>query len=167
MSTKDEANYNYLLDNDEFSYLQRKPFKAYADLVEQAVHALAEPVCTRQIHEFLGDNARREWTLDALESLKTVAKLPGLIDRWQRVCGTGPKLATFIGESKNPSWIFAGPKQIEREQQYKGPKRPKRQGKPKPETDCRERAIRAWKTRRNNLEIRKRAIQAAQQKQFV
>lgn len=119
MSTVDQANYNYLFDSPDQDehFLDRPDFLAYAAMVEAVVHAASEPVCTREIHETLGAEARREWTLDALENLRSIELVPGLINRWQVYNATSPRLSKYLNR-KNPSWMFAGKRKQEREEEF-------------------------------------------------
>lgn len=72
------------------SYFDSDEFRDYAAAVEYIVHHSETPVGTRQIHSILGDKARREWTLDALDSLRSVKLIEGLVNRWKPATGHAP-----------------------------------------------------------------------------
>lgn len=92
---------------DEDSFLPTDEFKDYAAMIEVIVQRAKEPLGTRQIHDKLGkDRVRREWTLDALESLKSVEKIEGLIDRWQFKQGIEP-VHKKRWNGDNMSWLFS------------------------------------------------------------
>ncbi len=91
-------------------YFVTDEFKDYAAAIELIIHSAKRPLCTRQIHNRLGKRrTRREWTLDALESLRSVELIPGLIvDRWRVAVNTRPvHVDRWNGD--NMSWLFGRP----------------------------------------------------------
>ena len=88
------------------SYIDSEEFKDYAAAIEAIVHHADGPVGTRFIHETLGDCARREWTLDALSSLKSVELIEGYIDRWRPMLGVRP-VHTKRWNGQRMAWLFA------------------------------------------------------------
>jgi hypothetical protein len=64
-----EEDYFY----DSGSYLDRRDFRAYANRIRDLIHTPAmPPLSIADIHRLLGDDARREWTADALDSIKDI-----------------------------------------------------------------------------------------------
>lgn len=59
---------------DVRSYLDSVEFKRYAAAVGEIIdRSGTDGVTIRQIHVTLGDYARREWTLDAIDSLHNIS----------------------------------------------------------------------------------------------
>lgn len=54
------------------TYLDGKPFKAYTEKVRRVIVAHESPVSTRVIHLVLGEEAKPEWTADALEFISGI-----------------------------------------------------------------------------------------------
>lgn len=54
------------------TYLDEKPFKQYTEKISKIISAADHALCTREIHEALGNEARREWTADALEAILNI-----------------------------------------------------------------------------------------------
>ena len=92
--------------DDEFTYLDTEEFQDYAAAIEAIVHHSDGPVGTRLIHDTLGDRARREWTLDALSSLKSVEVIEGYIDRWHPMLGVEP-VHSKRWSGQRMAWLFA------------------------------------------------------------
>ena len=75
MRITDEFDLCYEANN----YLDSKPFKAYRDAVVRAIAGAGEPITIRRLHALLGDAAKPEWTMDALEmavEVKAIGVLP-------------------------------------------------------------------------------------------
>lgn len=108
-----DHNGNWSVEPDFVCYLDTAEFKAYAALVEMAVHSAPVSdgrntpgsISTRQIHEILGEHARREWTLDAIDSLLSVEAIGILPTRYRRKLGVKP-LFDKIPKSDSMRWIF-------------------------------------------------------------
>jgi hypothetical protein len=87
---------------DYYTYYDSPEFKAYAAVIERIIHEV-EPIpatathaerpgeiTVRRIHEILDFHARREWTQDALDSLKSIERVGVLITRYRRIKGVPP-----------------------------------------------------------------------------
>jgi hypothetical protein len=71
-------------DYETPTYLDSLAFKRYAAAIEEIIQAGGpEGVTTRTIHETLGPHARRDWTADAIESLRTVEPVGMLPTKWR------------------------------------------------------------------------------------
>ena len=64
-----------------------RDFRKYADEIERIIHNADRPLCTRDIHTALGENARREWTMDALETIRSIEAVGVLPTRYQKRSG--------------------------------------------------------------------------------
>lgn len=96
--TRDNEGWG-LVDRTGPDFRDSDDFKAYAERIESIVYEAGEPGTIRFIHERLGpDNVRREWTLDALEQIKTVDRVEGLIDKYRVSRGAKPM-------SANVRWV--------------------------------------------------------------
>jgi hypothetical protein len=80
------------------TYLDGDEFKAYAEMIREFIHASEIPVCTRDIHFWLGDNARREWTGDALEAIADIEEVGLLPTRYQPAGGRTYAISKFAEE---------------------------------------------------------------------
>lgn len=106
-------------DLDAGCYLDRPEFQDYAAAVELvifrardehvATHGSNPPfpgLCTREIHDALGDRARRDWTMAAVSNNSSIRLIEGLIDRWRPATGSAPK---FSRRWNNQSMNFLFP----------------------------------------------------------
>lgn len=87
--------------SDEKSYFETREFRDYAAAVGEIIDALTPAGgCTiRFIHETLGDDARREWTLDAIESLKNIEEVGVVVSRYLRT--DGAKMSKTVHDWKS------------------------------------------------------------------
>jgi hypothetical protein len=67
----------------EDTFLDGKEFKAYTRTIRNYIYAADRPLSIREIHERLGPAARREWTMDALASIKDIEEVGLLPTRYQ------------------------------------------------------------------------------------
>lgn len=65
------------------TYLDSNPFRAYCDKVRRVIYAHESPVSTRVIHLVLGEEARPEWTADALEAIRGIEAVGVLPTRYR------------------------------------------------------------------------------------
>ncbi|MCC7308292.1 MAG: hypothetical protein IT173_12055 [Acidobacteria bacterium] len=57
---------------DSGSYLDTRPFRAYARQIRDLIHAAASPLSIGDIHRLLADGCKRHWTADAIDSIKDI-----------------------------------------------------------------------------------------------
>lgn len=85
---------------DPYSYLDTREFRDYAAAIGKVIDAHgSEGATTRQIHEALGDDARREWTADAIDSLKDIKTAGVLVTRYIRAGAT--EMSKTVHDWKN------------------------------------------------------------------
>ena len=75
-------------DNDYFespTYLDSKAFKAYCAKVRHIIEQSETPVTVRFIHLVLRENAKPEWTADALEMITGIERVGILPTRYRIV----------------------------------------------------------------------------------
>lgn len=65
------------------NYLDSEAFKAYLDNINQVIRDADEPVTIRRIHQLLGDAAKPDWTMDALEMSRAIVSIGVLRTRYQ------------------------------------------------------------------------------------
>ena len=71
---------------DENSYFDTREFKDYSLRIGTIIDASGrDGITIRAIHEALGFEARREWTLDAIDMLKNIEVLGILPTRYRRI----------------------------------------------------------------------------------
>lgn len=71
---------------DSGSYYDTRDFKLYAAHIGEIIDdAGREGITIRGIHGALGHLARREWTMDAIDSLKNIENLGVLCARYRRI----------------------------------------------------------------------------------
>lgn len=86
--------------SDRGTYLTTPEFKAYAAAIGEIIDAAGrQGVTTRQIHEALGDDTRRNWTADAIDSLKNIQEIGVLVTRYVRT--DGAKMSQTVHDWKN------------------------------------------------------------------
>lgn len=95
---------------DDHYYLESREFQDYAARVEGIIHTAKAAdrergLTTRQIHEKLGENARREWTADAIESLRSVETVQALVNRY-RPSRVEPKYDRKWRGKDGMRWLF-------------------------------------------------------------
>lgn len=93
MRIQDEFDLYYEAAN----YLDSKAFKAYRASVVRAIAAAGEPITIRRLHAILGDAAKPEWTMDALEMASEVRSIGVLPTRYlvRSAPAKEPKRARF------------------------------------------------------------------------
>lgn len=69
------------------TWLDSKEFKDYLDEIADVLFKAGRPLCTREIHKFLGDKARPRWTQDALEIGKRFGRCGVLLTRYYLIYG--------------------------------------------------------------------------------
>lgn len=109
MSINDER----YLDNtgwlDSPSFLDSHDFKAYAQKILSIISNAPHALCTRDIHTALGADANYYWTMDAIESLKAIEIIYGVVDRWRPRDSNLPCVPSGKWtDGKQHEFLFAG-----------------------------------------------------------
>jgi hypothetical protein len=73
------------------TWLDSRPFKEYALKIALILLNSDRPLCTREIHEQLGDDAHPRWTMDALEAVNNLGKTGILVTRYFIIRGELPQ----------------------------------------------------------------------------
>jgi hypothetical protein len=64
------------------TWLDSPAFKEYAFKIALILLESEHPLCTREIHTALGDDANPRWTQDALEAVRNLGKTGVLVTRY-------------------------------------------------------------------------------------
>jgi hypothetical protein len=64
------------------TWLDSQEFKEYALKIALILVNSETPLCTREIHAALGDDAKPRWTADALEAVRNLGKTGVLVTRY-------------------------------------------------------------------------------------
>lgn len=75
---------------DSGGFLDSAPFKRYRDSVVEVIATSRKPVTIRAIHLKLGDAAKPEWTMDALEMARGIEEV-GILPSRYRVKHPSPR----------------------------------------------------------------------------
>ena len=79
------AGWNEIFESE--TWLDSREFKLYAFKVAKVLMKADRPLCTREIHEALADQANVRWTQDALEAIRNVEKIGILPTRYRIIAG--------------------------------------------------------------------------------
>ncbi len=99
-------------DYFENNYLDTREFLRYVNRICKILIAAKEALSIRQIHIALGDNARPEWTMDALARGNNIVGHGVMITRYsigQTLTATDTKpVAEMAERRKTADWISGG-----------------------------------------------------------
>src|SRR5437868_7066840 len=70
--SRDRIPNDLLGDPDPLTYLDRKPFKDYCQMISDIIHAADHALCIGEIHRELADRKQERWTADALEMISGI-----------------------------------------------------------------------------------------------
>ena len=109
---------------DHADFRNGQEFIEYQAVIEAIVHTLPRTedngpgeISIRSLHERLDHRARPEWTLDALDGLKSVESIGVLITKFRAIDGQRPKFRKrWNGDGMR--WIFAGASAQHREAEF-------------------------------------------------